>query len=81
MAWFIASVVLAILIVAPTTVLNQLSICGPIEQARQMAVAISHGDLSRHVSSRGQDELTQLLTALNQMQESLKSIEIGRAHV
>jgi methyl-accepting chemotaxis protein len=74
MAWFIASVVLAILIVAPTTVLNQLSICGPIEQARQMAVAISHGDLSRHVSSRGQDELTQLLTALNHMQESLKAI-------
>jgi len=74
MAWFVASVVLAILIVAPTTVLNQLSICGPIEQARQMAVAISHGDLSRHVSSRGQDELTQLLTALNHMQESLKAI-------
>ena len=74
MAWFIASVVLAILIVAPTTVLNQLSICGPSEQARQMAVAISHGDLSRHVSSRGQDELTQLLTALNHMQESLKAI-------
>ena len=74
MAWFIASVVLAIVIVAPTTILNQLSICGPIEQARQMAVAISHGDLSRHVSSRGQDELTQLLTALNQMQESLKAI-------
>ncbi|MDE2593209.1 MAG: HAMP domain-containing protein [Burkholderiales bacterium] len=74
MAWFIASVVLTILVVAPLTILNQLSICRPIEQARQMALGIARGDLGHRADILGQDEPAQLLAALNDMQESLKAI-------
>ncbi len=74
MAWFIASVVLAILVVAPLTILNQLSICRPIEQARLMALGIAQGDLGHRAEVMGSDEPAQLLAALNDMQESLRAI-------
>ncbi|HEX5312675.1 methyl-accepting chemotaxis protein [Aquabacterium sp.] len=74
MAWFVASVVLAIAVVAPTTILNQVSICRPIEQARQMALGIARGDLGQRVEVIGEDEPAELLAALNDMQESLKAI-------
>ncbi|MGE5450947.1 MAG: methyl-accepting chemotaxis protein [Acidobacteriota bacterium] len=74
MGWFVASVVLAILVVAPLTILNQLSICRPIEQARLMALGIAQGDLGHRAEVVGEDEPAQLLAALNDMQESLRAI-------
>ena len=74
MAWFVASVVLAIVVVAPLTILNQVSICRPIEQARLMALGIAKGDLGHRAEVAGEDEPAELLAALNDMQESLKSI-------
>ncbi|MDE1998813.1 MAG: HAMP domain-containing protein [Burkholderiales bacterium] len=74
MSWFVAAVILSILIVAPLTILNQISICHPIERARQMALGIAQGNLEHRMAIFGSDEPAQLLAALNEMQESLKSI-------
>ncbi|HET8872015.1 MAG TPA: methyl-accepting chemotaxis protein [Aquabacterium sp.] len=74
MGWFVASVILAILVVAPLTILNQISICTPIEQARQMALGIAGGNLGHRMDIMGSDEPAELLSALNDMQESLKAI-------
>ena len=74
MAWFLAAVVFSVAVVAPTTILNQRSICRPIEQARQMALGIANGQLGQRVNTNGGDELAQLMRALAEMQESLKSI-------
>ncbi|MFN4265810.1 MAG: methyl-accepting chemotaxis protein [Aquabacterium sp.] len=73
-AWFVASVIVSILIVGPLTILNQISICRPIEQARQMAINIAHGDLGGRAAIEGSDEPAQMLLALNKMQDALIQI-------
>ena len=68
---FVVAVILALVVVIPLTLLNMLSICRPLELARQMALTIAGGDLSHKAEVSGKDELTDLQRALDQMQQSL----------
>ena len=70
---FVAAVILALVVVIPLTLLNMLSICRPLEVARQMALTIAGGDLSHRAEVSGKDELTDLQRALDQMQQSLST--------
>lgn len=70
---FVLAVILALVVVIPLTLLNMLSICRPLEVARQMALTIAGGDLSHQAAVSGKDELTDLQQALKQMQQSLSS--------
>ncbi|QXZ08747.1 MCP four helix bundle domain-containing protein [Comamonas sp. Y33R10-2] len=70
---FMAAVVLALVVVIPLTLLNMQSICQPLESARQMALTIAGGDLSRKTHVSGKDELKDLQQALDEMQQSLSS--------
>lgn len=70
---FVVAVVLALVVVIPLTLLNMLSICGPLEKARQTALTIAGGDLSHKTEVSGKDELTDLQQALDEMQQSLSS--------
>ncbi len=72
--FFAGAVLLAILIVAPLTILNQICICRPLEEARRISEAIAAGHLSNSADTRGADEPAQLLSALLSMQESLRAI-------
>jgi len=75
MALLGGSVVLALLIITPLTIVNMRTICGPIRDAEQLADAIAQGDLSeRQIDTRGQDEAAHLLHALTTMQGSLRQI-------
>ncbi|HEX5356791.1 MAG TPA: methyl-accepting chemotaxis protein [Aquabacterium sp.] len=74
MALFGGAVLLSILIVAPLTILNQICICRPLEDAQRISEAIAAGHLSNKVDSSGSDEPAQLLASLAQMQESLRAI-------
>jgi methyl-accepting chemotaxis protein len=75
MALLGGSVLLALLVITPTTLLNMRSICQPIREAEQLAGAIAQGDLAeREVDTRGQDETAHLLLALTAMQSSLRGI-------
>jgi methyl-accepting chemotaxis protein len=75
MALLGGSVVLALLIITPLTIINMRTICGPIRDAEQLADAIAQGDLSEHqVDTRGHDEAAHLLVALTTMQASLRQI-------
>ncbi|MES2184370.1 MAG: methyl-accepting chemotaxis protein [Pseudomonadota bacterium] len=65
---------LMIVTVVPTTVMNMRSICGPLEQARQSALAIAGGDLSQRIAVEGKDELADLQRALASMQSGLGSM-------
>ncbi len=72
--WFGVAVVLAALVVVPTTLANMQSICQPLDQAQRLAGAITQGDLTQQVTARGKDELTALMNALGGMQASLVRI-------
>ncbi len=72
--WFGIGVVLAMLVVAPSTLLNMQSICRPLDEAQRLAQAITSGDLTQRVSVCGRDELSQLMKALVDMQASLSRI-------
>ena len=61
---FAAVLVLAVLVVVPLTMLNSHSIIRPMQQARDVALAIAEGDLTRTVQVDGQDEAAELLRAL-----------------
>src|SRR5205814_3318662 len=75
MAMLGGSVLLALLIITPLTIVNMRTICGPIRDAEQLADAIAQGDLSeRQVDTRGHDEAAHLLHALATMQGSLRQI-------
>jgi len=71
---FGVAVLLACLVVVPTTLANMQSICRPLEQAESLARAIAGGDLTRHIRVEGKDELTRLTDALGGMQTSLARI-------
>ena len=68
---FTLAVVLAIVLVVPLTLLNMVSICRPLEQARKMTLAIAQGDLSQRVDVTGRDEVADLQRALQTMQNGL----------
>ncbi|MFP8781093.1 methyl-accepting chemotaxis protein [Hydrogenophaga sp. RWCD_12] len=74
MLWFGLAVALSVLIVIPTTLANMQSICKPLDQAQQVAMAIAQGDLTRNIPVQGQDELTRLMHALGGMQDALARI-------
>ena len=71
---FGAVVVAAIAIVIPLTLLNMVSICRPMEEAMQLTAAIAKGDLTKHIHSAGKDEAARMLAALEEMQNSLRSM-------
>jgi len=74
-AWaFGAVLVLVMIIVAPLTLMNSNSITAPMLHARDAALAIAEGDLSRPIHTDGQDEAADLLRALAHMQTQLASL-------
>jgi len=68
---FALAVVVMVLVVVPLTWLNMQAICKPLEQAREIAQAISSGDLSFDVRVEGKDEVADLLRSLETMRRSL----------
>jgi methyl-accepting chemotaxis protein len=71
---FGAAVLMAILIVVPTTLVNMASICRPVDEARRLAERIATGDLTSSVDTSGRDEPAALMRALDAMQQSLGGI-------
>ncbi len=73
--WVFGIVVLAsVLVVVPTTLANMQSICGPVDQARALAAAITGGNLTHRAETHGRDELSELMRTLSEMQGSLSRI-------
>ncbi len=71
---FAASVLVAVLVVVPTTIWNQVSICQPIDEARQLAQSIAKGHLTNTVHQQGKDEPAALLGSLADMQSALRHL-------
>lgn len=72
--FFAGAVLLCIFIVGPLTILNQICICRPLEEAQRISEAIAAGQLANQADTSGADEPAQLLCALLRMQESLRAI-------
>jgi len=68
---FAGAVVIAVVVVAPATLANMISITRPLEQAQGLAVSIARGDLTTRADLSGRDELTELMGCLSDMQDSL----------
>ena len=68
---FVGVLGVVVVVVVPLTLLNSHSIITPMQQARDLAMAIAEGDLSRSVQTEGQDEAADLLRALAHMQTAL----------
>jgi methyl-accepting chemotaxis protein len=73
-ALFVGAVILALLIVAPSTIINQQCICQPLDEAQRLADSIAQGNLNNAVAIVGEDEPAQLLRALDDMQQSIRAI-------
>jgi methyl-accepting chemotaxis protein len=71
---FIAVLGLTVLVVVPLTLMNSVAITRPIDHAREVALAIAQGDLTRHIDVAGRDETADLLRALAHMQQSLSGL-------
>jgi methyl-accepting chemotaxis protein len=71
---FVGVLALVVLVVVPLTLLNSHSIIAPMQQARDLALAIADRDLTRTVQISGQDEAADLLRALAHMQASLGAL-------
>jgi len=71
---FGVALAVAALVVVPTTLANMHSICAPLEQAQRFAQSVASGDLTQQADRSGQDELTDLLGALGDMQASIARI-------
>ena len=77
--WFVLAVLLTIVVVAPLTLLNMLSICRPLKEAQRMARAIAGGDLSQTIHAEGRDEVADLQRALSEMQQGLGAL-VAQVH-
>ena len=66
--------VLVLIVVMPLTLLNSVSITRPVHHARDIALAIADGDLTRAIHVHGKDETAELLQALDHMQRSLRTL-------
>ena len=77
--WFALAVLLTIVVVAPLTLLNMLSICRPLKEAQRMARAIAGGDLSQTIHAEGRDEVADLQRALSEMQQGLGAL-VAQVH-
>lgn len=75
--FFIAALIITTVVVAPLTLLNMISICRPLAEARRLADAIAQGDLTAKLEVRGKDEVSDLQHALRAMQDSLNGM-VGR---
>ncbi|GKT13502.1 HAMP domain-containing protein [Acidovorax sp. SUPP2522] len=71
---FVLAVLITIVVVVPLTLLNMVSICRPLAEARRMAQAIAGGDLSQRVQVEGRDEVADLQRALDDMQQGLGAL-------
>ncbi|HRH17748.1 MAG TPA: methyl-accepting chemotaxis protein [Aquabacterium sp.] len=71
---FGVAVLFAVLVVIPTTLWNQISICRPIDEARLLAQSIARGHLTNTVHQLGQDEPAALLGSLAEMQSALRHL-------
>ncbi|MFT3813102.1 MAG: methyl-accepting chemotaxis protein [Acidovorax sp.] len=71
---FLLAVLFTVAVVAPATWLNMVTICRPLERARQVAQGIAGGDLSQHIEVQGRDEVADLGRALVEMQAGLAAI-------
>jgi methyl-accepting chemotaxis protein len=71
---FAAALALAVLLVVPLTLANMVTICRPINAARELAERIATGDLGSQVEDKGRDETARLMGALATMQSSLRGI-------
>ena len=71
---FALAVLITVLVVVPTTLMNMLSICRPLADARRMALAIAGGDLSQRIAAEGKDEVADLQRALADMQQGLGAL-------
>ena len=68
------SVALAVLVVAPSTLLNQRSITEPLAEAVAVARGIAKGNLSQPIHDDGKDEPAALMLALGEMQAALREM-------
>ena len=68
------AVLITVVVVVPSTMLNMISICRPLEAARALAQSIASGDLSQRMVVQGRDEAADLQRALLDMQGSLGAI-------
>ncbi|HJV70806.1 methyl-accepting chemotaxis protein, partial [Ideonella sp.] len=71
---FIGVLGLVVVVVIPLTLLNSVAITRPVDHAREVAMAIAHGDLTRRIDVSGKDETADLLRALAHMQQSLSGL-------
>jgi methyl-accepting chemotaxis protein len=71
---FLGVLTLVVLAVVPLTLLNSTSIVRPLHHARDIALAIAQGDLTRPIRTEGSDEAADLLRALAQMQAALAAL-------
>ena len=76
---FIAALIITTLVVAPLTLLNMVSICQPLKEARRLADAIAQGDLTEQLTVQGKDEVSDLQRSLKTMQDNLNGM-VGRVH-
>ncbi|MBL8345332.1 MAG: HAMP domain-containing protein, partial [Rubrivivax sp.] len=76
---FCAALLVVLGVVAPLTMLNSRSITAPIAEAREAALAIAGGDLTRPIVPVGSDEASDLLAALARMQGGLARL-VGEVH-
>ncbi|WP_225864093.1 methyl-accepting chemotaxis protein [Ideonella benzenivorans] len=75
LGWIFGAAMLAVLLVVlPMTLLNSASITLPVHHARDIALAIAQGDLTRDIHATGRDETAELLQALDHMQKSLRQL-------
>lgn len=74
---FILALVVTTAVVAPLTLLNMISICRPLADAKRLADAIAQGDLTEQLKVVGKDEVSDLQNALKAMQSSLNGM-VGR---
>ncbi len=71
---FILALVVTTLVVAPLTLLNMVSICRPLADAKRLADAIAKGDLTEQLTVVGQDEVSDLQRSLQTMQSNLNGM-------
>ncbi|MBP9940046.1 MAG: methyl-accepting chemotaxis protein [Comamonas sp.] len=74
---FILALIITTAVVAPLTLLNMVSICRPLQDAKRLADAIAQGDLTEKLDVVGKDEVSDLQNALKTMQTNLNSM-VGR---
>jgi methyl-accepting chemotaxis protein len=73
--WLAGAVaMLAVALVVPLTLMNSSSIVAPIQQALGVARRIAQGDLTQSIQTEGKDEASELLRALQTMQDSLSKL-------